>query len=223
VTAADIARWASGTRSESERVLALLERVASSGSLNEATTRKAKEVLANASVVAGIADAWLSGLGDDAGARIRHHGDYHLGQVLQAADGAFMVIDFEGEPARSLVERRAKHSALRDVAGMLRSFAYAAATLGDESRATLGDDDAMTRATRWEREMREAFLRGYLPEGREHPPFVPSGRARFDMLLELFETEKMFYELAYELNNRPEWVWIPLSSVAAKLRATRGS
>jgi trehalose synthase-fused probable maltokinase len=223
VTAEDIARWARGARTESERVLALLERAVTSGSLNEATTRTAQDVLASGSTLAVVADAWPAGLGDDAGTRIRHHGDYHLGQVLQAADGTFMIIDFEGEPARPLAERRAKHSALRDVAGMLRSFAYAAATLGDEARTTLGDDDAMTRASRWEREMREAFLRGYLPEGREHPPFVPSGRARFDVLLELFETEKMFYELGYELNNRPEWVWIPLSSVAARLRATRAS
>ncbi|MDQ4079569.1 MAG: hypothetical protein M3125_02330 [Gemmatimonadota bacterium] len=223
VTAEDIARWARGAREESHRVLMLLERAVTSGSLSGATARAAEEVLANASMLAAVADGWLAGLWDDAGARLRHHGDYHLGQVLQAADGTFMIIDFEGEPARPLAERRAKHSVLRDVAGMLRSFAYAAATLRDEARATLGDDDAMTRAARWEREMREAFLRGYLPEGREHPPFVPSGRARFDVLLELFETEKMFYELGYELNNRPEWVWIPLSSVATKLRATRGS
>jgi trehalose synthase-fused probable maltokinase len=223
VTAEDIVRWARGARAESERVLALLERAVTSGSLNDETTREAKDVLANASTLAAVADAWLAGLGGEAGARMRHHGDYHLGQVLQSADGTFMIIDFEGEPARPLAERRAKHSVLRDVAGMLRSFAYAAATLGDEARTRLGDDDAMTRAARWEREMREAFLRGYLPEGRQHPSFIPGGRARFDVLLELFETEKMFYELAYELNNRPEWVWIPLSSVAAKLRATRGS
>ena len=223
VTSDDVARWGRGARTESERVLALLKRALTSGSLNDATAREARDVLANDSTLATVADTWLAGLEGDAGARMRHHGDYHLGQVLQAADGTFMIIDFEGEPARPLAERRAKHSVLRDVAGMLRSFAYAAATLGDEARPTLGDDDAMTRAARWEREMREAFLRGYLPEGREHPPFVPGGRARFDMLLELFETEKMFYELAYELNNRPEWVWIPLRSVAVKLRAMRGS
>lgn len=223
VTAEDIAGWAKGARVQSEKVLALLERSVTSGSLNEGTTREAKDVLANVSTLAVLADGWLVGVGDDAGARIRHHGDYHLGQVLQAADGTFMIIDFEGEPARPLAERRGKHCVLRDVAGMLRSFAYAAATLGDEACTALGELDAMTRAARWEREMREAFLRGYLPEGREHPPFVPGGRARFDLLLELFETEKMFYELAYELNNRPEWVWIPLSSVAARLRATRAS
>jgi predicted trehalose synthase len=66
--------------------------------------------------------------------------------------------------------------------------------------------------------MREAFLRGYLPEGREHPPFLPQARARLDVLLDLFETEKLFYELAYELNNRPTWVAIPLRAALSLLR-----
>jgi trehalose synthase-fused probable maltokinase len=220
----DVERWARAAQDEAVRALTLLDRSVASGAVDDATARKAKRVLANAAAASMLADSWLVELGDDAGARIRHHGDYHLGQVLQAADGTFMVIDFEGEPARPLAERRAKHSALRDVAGMLRSFAYAAATLADESRATLGDRNAVTRASRWERQMREAFLRGYRPEGKEPPRFVPSGRARFDVLLELFETEKMFYELTYELNNRPGWVWIPLSAVASRLReARRGS
>ncbi len=223
-TVADVERWAQAAQDEAVRALALLERSVAGRTLDEATARKARRVLGNAGVASSLADSWLVELGDDAGSRIRHHGDYHLGQVLQAADGTFMVIDFEGEPARPLAERRAKHSALRDVAGMLRSFAYAAATLADESRPTLGDRNAATRASRWERQMREAFLRGYLPEGKEPPPFVPNGRARFDILLELFETEKMFYELTYELNNRPGWVWIPLSAVASRLReARRGS
>jgi maltose alpha-D-glucosyltransferase/alpha-amylase len=101
----------------------------------------------------------------------------------------------------------------------MRSFWYAAATCTDAARAELGDENAMTRGERWEREMRDAFLRGYLPEGREHPTFLPQARGRLDILLELFETEKLFYELAYELNNRPTWVWIPLRGVVKMLRA----
>ena len=144
---------------------------------------------------------------------------YHLGQVLHTPDGAFRIIDFEGEPARPLEERREKHSALRDVAGMLRSFSYAAATCANTARAALGERDAVARAEQWERELREAFLRGYLPEAREHPHFLPQARARLDILLELFEMEKVFYELAYELNNRPGWAWIPLRGAERMLRA----
>ena len=130
-----------------------------------------------------------------------------------------MVIDVEGEPSRSLEERRAKHSALRDVAGMLRSFGYLAASGTDEARTQLGDEDAMRRGERWERELRTAFLRGYLPDGRDQPRFLPRSRERLDLLLELFETEKLFYELSYELNNRPSWVWIPLGGIVTMLRA----
>jgi trehalose synthase-fused probable maltokinase len=218
-TTADVAQWANAACVASDRALALLERSLASGALPSDITGDAEEVLGRRDAVRALVDGWLTEIGSDLGTRIRHHGDYHLEQVLHAPDGAFMVIDFEGEPAQPLEERRAKHSALRDVAGMMRSFWYAAATCADAARAELGDDDAITRGDRWEREMRDAFLRGYLPEGREHPPFLPQARARLDVLLELFETEKLFYELAYELNNRPSWVWIPLRGVVTMLRA----
>lgn len=222
-TAADIAQWANAVRVASAHAMALLERNLTSGSLPAMVTGDAEEALGRRDAVRTLVDGWLTEIGGDAGARIRHHGDYHLGQVLYTADGTFMVIDFEGEPARPLRERRAKHSVLRDVAGMMRSFWYAAATCADAARAQLGDRDAMTRAERWEREMRDAFLRGYLPDGREHPPFLPQARARLDVLMELFETEKLFYELAYELNNRPSWVWIPLRGLVTMLRARSGN
>ena len=104
---------------------------------------------------------------------------------------------------------------------MMRSFAYPPATSPERARAELGDRSAKTRAQRWERELREAFLRGYLPDGREHPPFLPQARARLDVLLTLFETEKVLYELAYELNNRPGWVWIPLRGLVSMVRPAR--
>lgn len=214
-TSEDVAEWAEAVRIATDRALAMLERNRGSGSLSPDVAREVESLLERRSIVRGLVDGWITEIGGDAGARIRHHGDYHLGQVLQTADADFMVIDFEGEPARPLAHRRAKHSALRDVAGMLRSFAYAAATCADAARAVLGDADATTRAQRWERELREGFLRGYLPEGREQPSFLPEARARLDVLLELFEAEKVFYELAYELNNRPSWVWIPLRGVVA--------
>ena len=215
---ADVARWGEAVRASTVWALDLLDRSRASGSLSGEIARDVDGVLEHRDVLRGLVDGWITEIGDDAGGRIRHHGDYHLGQVLQAADGQFMVIDFEGEPARPLEERRAKHSALRDVAGMMRSFAYAAATCADAARAELGDHDARTRAQRWERELREAFMRGYLPDGREHPPFLPQSRARLDVLLTLFEAEKVLYELSYELNNRPTWVWIPLRGLTAIMR-----
>jgi maltose alpha-D-glucosyltransferase/alpha-amylase len=220
-TTADVRRWASATHTTSDRALPLLERSLTGRSLPGDIADAAEEVLGQRREVHAKVDAWVAEIGDDVGERIRHHGDYHLGQVLHTPDGAFRIIDFEGEPARPLDERRAKHSALRDVAGMLRSFSYAAATCANDARAKLGERDALARAERWERELREAFLRGYLPEGREHPRFLPQAYARLDILLELFEMEKVFYELAYELNNRPGWAWIPLRGVVRMLRAAR--
>ncbi len=223
-TAEDVAEWANAVRLAAEKTFDLLERSGTNGSLSSEVARDVEAVLGRRDVVRGLVDGWITEIGEDAGGRIRHHGDYHLGQVLQTGDGDFFVIDFEGEPARPLQERRTKHSALRDVAGMMRSFAYAAATCAERARADLGEADARTRAHRWERELREAFLRGYLPDGREHPPFLPQARARLDVLLMLFETEKVLYELAYELNNRPTWMWIPLRGLIAMTRPpTRAS
>jgi maltokinase len=222
-TATDVAAWANATRMASDRALELLERGRRTGALPAEVARDVDAVLQRRDVVHGLVDGWLTEIGADAGSRIRHHGDYHLGQVLRTVDGEFMLIDFEGEPARPLHERRGKHSALRDVAGMMRSFAYAAATCAEASRGELGDRNARTRAQRWERELREAFLRGYLPEGREHPPFLPQARARLDVLLTMLETEKLLYELVYELNNRPTWVWIPLRGLVALTRPARSA
>ena len=222
-TEQDVAIWAHAVRVATDRALGLLERNRANRKLSPDIAREVDSLLDRRDIVHGLVDGWISLIGGDAGRRIRHHGDYHLGQVLQTADADFMVIDFEGEPARPLAERRAKHSALRDVAGMLRSFAYAAATCAQTARAELGDVEATTRAQRWERELREGFLRGYLPEGREHPSFLPESRARLDVLLKLFEAEKVFYELAYELNNRPTWVGIPLRGVLALARPGQGA
>jgi maltose alpha-D-glucosyltransferase/alpha-amylase len=220
-TSRNVREWAEAVRGAADGALALLERARARDAFADDARRDVDGLLDRRDAVRGLVDGWVTEIGDDAGSRIRHHGDYHLGQVLYTEVGEFMVIDFEGEPARPLEVRRAKHSALRDVAGMMRSFAYAAATCAEESRAELGDADATTRAQRWERELREAFLRGYLPEGREHPAFLPRARARLDVLLKLFEAEKLLYELAYELNNRPTWVWIPLRGVVAMMRPPR--
>jgi maltokinase len=138
---------------------------------------------------------------------IRHHGDYHLGQVLWAAED-WVVIDFEGEPARGLTERRRKRSPLRDVAGMLRSFAYATSA-SELERGLKPPDD-------WEEGARSEFLAGYLQE--VDSGIIPSGQA-FDRLLAVFELEKAVYELRYELDNRPDWVRIPVTGIARLLEA----
>ena len=128
------------------------------------------------------------------GVRIRQHGDLHLGQVLRSG-GEWLVFDFEGEPARPLAERRQKHSPLKDVAGMLRSFAYAAAAAGRREIAGL---------------MRESFLQGWrLRAARLMPPDEEGAR----VLLESLELEKLLYELRYEVGHRPDWVNIPATDL----------
>jgi len=142
-----------------------------------------------------------------AGRVIRHHGDYHLGQVMHTADADWVVLDFEGEPARTLIERRRKRSPLRDVAGMLRSFAYAAT-----ASELLHDAPAPEG---WEAEVRAAYLDGYLEETDQS--LLPPGRAAVERLLAVFELEKAVYELRYELDNRPDWVKIPVAGIARLL------
>ena len=136
---------------------------------------------------------------------IRHHGDFHLGQTLWAS-GDWVILDFEGEPARSLPERRRKRSPLRDVAGMLRSFAYVASA-GPMLRRTEASSDFEQRA-------RDEFLTGY--HDTVETSLVPSGSA-FDKLLAVFELEKAVYELRYELNNRPQWLPIPVAGIVRML------
>ena len=136
---------------------------------------------------------------------IRTHGDFHLGQTLWNGSD-WVILDFEGEPARSLPERRRKRSPLRDVAGMVRSFAYAASAVEVQRQVEAPDD--------WEERAREEFLEGY--RDRIDPSLVPSGTG-MDKLLQVFELEKAVYELRYELNNRPDWVRIPVTGIARLL------
>jgi maltose alpha-D-glucosyltransferase/alpha-amylase len=145
--------------------------------------------------------------------KTRYHGDYHLGQVLVVADD-FMLVDFEGEPGRSLEERRTKSSPLRDVAGMLRSINYAAvAALRGASTDRAEDTSRLAPlAADWERRSVDAFLEGYRA-AIAGTPSVPSGARKMDALLELFVLEKAFYEISYELANRPSWVRIPLEGI----------
>ena len=144
----------------------------------------------------------LSAVGS-VGRRIRHHGDLHLGQMLWTGDD-WLVIDFEGEPARSLAERRAKRSPLRDVAGMLRSFNYAAAVAGIPGSPV---DDAA----------RAEFLAGY--DAATAASGLLAGADATERLLRIFELEKVVYELRYELANRPDWVPVPVGGILRLLEA----
>jgi maltokinase len=133
---------------------------------------------------------------------IRTHGDLHLGQTMLTERG-WVVLDFEGEPARSLPERRLKRSPLRDVAGMLRSFSYATA-----GAKLLRDVEAPDG---WEERARERFLEGY--NSAVDGSLLPPGQQATEQLLAVFELEKAVYELRYELNNRPNWVAIPVAGI----------
>jgi malto-oligosyltrehalose trehalohydrolase/4-alpha-glucanotransferase len=151
-------------------------------------------------------------------AKTRHHGDYHLGQVL-VVDTDAVIIDFEGEPLRPLAERRAKHAPLRDVAGMLRSFAYAAATAArtlPESLSKAERAAAQSRLAAWEAEAAQTFRDAYFPAA-QGTPGLPADRSQAEQVLRFFMLEKAFYEVAYELANRPDWVAIPLRGVLGLL------
>jgi len=138
--------------------------------------------------------------------RIRHHGDYHLGQVLYTGDD-FMIIDFEGEPARTLAQRREKALSMRDVAGMIRSFQYAAYSAGkDEAWADF-----------WTAWVSATYLKAYLDAAGDSP-FLSTDPQERRILLDAFLLQKALYEVAYELNNRPDWVRIPVRGILGLIR-----
>jgi maltose alpha-D-glucosyltransferase/alpha-amylase len=152
--------------------------------------------------------------------RIRSHGDYHLGQVLYTGND-FLITDFEGEPARSLSDRRLKRSPLRDVAGMLRSFSYVAhAGLREQHESGVGEKAAAQLALWaqcWQAWSGAAFLSAYLEEGKRSRLFAD--HEEVDTLLSVFMLEKAVYEIAYELNNRPDWLQVPLQGILELLEA----
>ncbi len=215
VTAADLERWAGQVRAQVETGLDALARAADR--LSEAERAQAEELLARRSELLARPAALAAGPVE--AVKTRHHGDYHLGQVLVARDD-FVIIDFEGEPARPLAERRAKSSPLRDVAGMLRSFDYAARAAVDRllERHDGRRDLVEELAARWRDLVSRAFL-GVYAETVAGSPVLPADRGAADRLLQLFLFEKVFYELAYEAANRPAWIAIPLHGAIRLLGA----
>jgi maltose alpha-D-glucosyltransferase/alpha-amylase len=177
--------------------------------------REVNRVLASRAAIAArlMAPTALS----NAGERIRVHGDYHLGQVLWAEED-FQILDFEGEPARPLHERRTKQSALKDVAGMLRSYSYAAAAGLQHFLLSHASDRGQLRqwAHAWYLWSSGAFLRAYV-ETTRGATFVPQDRGALETLLQAFVVEKALYEIRYELNHRPDWLRIPIGGIVELL------
>ncbi len=145
--------------------------------------------------------------------KIRIHGDYHLGRVLYTGND-FVIIDFEGEPARTLSERRLKRSPIRDVAGMIRSFHYAAYTSLFKHASLRPEDISGLEpwADLWYKCVGGVFLRSYLDLLKD-APFMPKDREESEIMLKTFLLEKAIYELGYELNNHPDWIIIPIKGI----------
>ena len=214
-TASDRADLAAGMEALARRAIARLAEALPR--LSPEAVEPARQVLALEARITerlrSIRDRPLGGL------RIRCHGDYHLGQVL-CTPGDFLIIDFEGEPARPLAERRQKRSPLADVAGMLRSFHYASRALL-RGRSAAGAEPPAGKAPAWARlwydRVAAAFLGGYFATAAG-AAFLPTAREDLDILLHAHLLEKAVYELEYELNNRPGWVTIPLEGIREAAR-----
>jgi maltose alpha-D-glucosyltransferase/alpha-amylase len=174
----------------------------SSGALARRLLAQREPVLA---YIAGLKDARFEG-----GSKIRHHGDFHLGQILIAKDDAY-ILDFEGEPRQTLEQRRRKAPPARDVAGFLRSIDYAVSA-AVERAPNVGADERPVLAQRirsWGARLSGAFWESYW-EALADTTFWPKDREQVQRLLDLFLLEKAFYEIEYELANRPTWIHIPL-------------
>jgi maltose alpha-D-glucosyltransferase/alpha-amylase len=219
--AGDVERWAQRTKEAIREAVALLDKQRAAGKLSSERAAEAEVIVRRRDHYINWAEEIADLIGSDAGSRIRTHGDYHLGQVLRTRSDSFVIIDFEGEPTRPLAERREKTSALRDVAGMLRSLSYAAATMVQAPPNEKPDRKRQAEREliggRWERDVRAAFLRGYTGAMKDDRGLLPNDARRFDALLSLFEGEKVFYELTYELNHRPGWEWIPMRGISRLL------
>jgi maltose alpha-D-glucosyltransferase/alpha-amylase len=209
VAVGDLAQWKVRARDEVAATLDLLER--NLQQLAVPVREAAQTLLSARQDLAARIESCAPG--QAAALKIRHHGDYHLGQVLLSQND-FIITDFEGEPGRPFSDRKRKHSPLRDVASMLRSFDYArwtslwSATEPAEERARFGE-----LAATWHGSARETFLAAYDEATRDSGLYSSLDDAR--ELLELFEIEKACYELRYEINNRPGWIHVPLQGLLA--------
>ena len=209
VTPADVHAWRSSLLAQADRAMALVEQHHQGWS--DEARRLGRSLLRGR---AGLAQRCSTQnlVPDQVFEKIRIHGDYHLGQTLKTTAG-FALIDFEGEPTKSIEDRRQKHCALKDVAGMVRSFEYATQTAIE--RAVFSTDARPPASV-----LREAFVEGYLTRTRAgDATFLPSAPDAVASWIGFFELEKALYEVEYEVNHRPAWVHIPLRGVMHILQA----
>jgi trehalose synthase-fused probable maltokinase len=200
ITSGDVSSWVTGVRTSLRALL-------------RSEVEELKPL--RAAIDGHIAE--FANLDGDLGTKTRIHGDYHLGQVLLVTRD-WLIIDFEGEPARPLEQRRTKQPPLRDVAGMLRSFSYAALVPLME-RGNSVSESLKPWAEEWEKLARDSFLTGYLRTAHEGR-FLPADRDVVMTMLDFFELEKAIYEVGYERGHRPQWAPIPLHGI--KMLIERG-
>jgi maltose alpha-D-glucosyltransferase/alpha-amylase len=218
ITAADVAAWAGGAKKLAQGAFAQLVKAeagapdALRGPIESLLHRKEECLAAIDQLSKGRVSA----------SKTRIHGDYHLGQVL-VAQNDFYIIDFEGEPARSLQERRVKSSPFKDVAGMLRSFEYAEwsalFSIAEHEADSVGK--LLPFASAWRRCAQETFLNSYFATIGDCAS-CPKDRAEADRLLNLFTLEKALYEICYEATNRPTWLRIPITGLQTVLDGLKG-
>jgi len=209
VTKDDVAAWAEATRQEAAKAFNALSRLPDT--ISEHVKAGIEHLMAQRANVDRRIDQFASA--QPSGFKTRIHGDFHLGQVMLSGDDA-VIIDFEGEPRRPLEERRAKTSPMRDVAGMLRSFDYAAwAALDNMSSLTPEPPAHVIEAAReWHRRAHHDFLENYEAIAKTSPTH-PSDKAVAKAQLDMFLLQKALYEITYEASSRPAWIAIPLRGV----------
>jgi maltose alpha-D-glucosyltransferase/alpha-amylase len=206
ITAEDLAVWTDALARRSEAMLDELSRRLPE--FNEATRNLAETFLARRrEIMERIRNHLPSAV---QATKIRHHGDYHLGQILFAKDEVY-ILDFEGEPARSMEERRRKAPAARDVAGLLRSIDYAAASAFERALETWPDEHARLAVALddWRSQAVDTFMAGYR-EALTNGQLWPADPGEAQHLLDFFLLDKGIYEITYELANRPNWLRVPL-------------
>ncbi len=215
ISMSDVISWSNRMKSYGIEVINSLDEIQLS--LESRTLEQLRKVIDNISLYLHKVDD-LSVLAEQKVWKIRYHNDYHLGQVLKTKTD-FIIIDFEGEPARPLTERREKHSPIKDVAGMLRSFNYATYAAIFNMKVDKEHSRLLEKWGKvWEELVRQSFLNGYLDIATgAKARFLPDSMKVILRVLSVFQMDKAIYELNYEINNRPTWVEIPLKYLISLL------